>query len=294
MGHERVHPTTHKDLQTDAVILPEKEVQIVGRERVSEGEVVPLPIELVLGEVVVIQGYTPDVNEVLRTENFFDLDLTSPGEKALEKDSPVPAQKYKLDKLPEKKYAAIETDDFKERIQRGDPQAIEYFVNFIHNPAISYAMRLLRNPELAEDALQDVYERIIKNVANFVPSLSLGSWFFTILTNRCFDLLRQKAGRKTTPLTDLENDTGEYTTVLIGSMNSHALVAEAESVKDLHTFLDQLPTIYKAPLLLSSEGYSIREIASITTIPESTVRSRLQNGRKLAKRKKAEMKIDNK
>ncbi|HEY0159679.1 MAG TPA: RNA polymerase sigma factor [Thermoanaerobaculia bacterium] len=55
----------------------------------------------------------------------------------------------------------------------------------------NFASRILRNPELAEDATQEVFLRMIRHAHTFKDNASLRTWLYAITSNWCRDYFRR-------------------------------------------------------------------------------------------------------
>src|SRR5262249_6046705 len=155
--------------------------------------------------------------------------------------------------------------------------------------AYRIAYRLTGNREDAEDLTQDAYLRAYRSFATFDGRLPFENWFFRILTNRFYDLMRQRRGRSSISLDQPVNQEGS-------GDNLQREVADEEADPErclmtwvmeerLQTALRALPLTYRAAVLLCDvEGKSYAEIAAIMRTSIGTVRSRIHRGRGLLRR----------
>jgi RNA polymerase sigma-70 factor (ECF subfamily) len=138
------------------------------------------------------------------------------------------------------------------------------------------ALRTLRDPAEAEDALQEAFISAFRAASSFRAESQVTTWLHRIVVNACLDRMRRRAARPTVPLP--ETGPGEP-------------VAEGDAMSDRETrmvvaeALASLPDDQRAPIVLVDvEGYSVAETARILGIAEGTVKSRCARGRgKLAK-----------
>ncbi|MGZ5251187.1 MAG: sigma-70 family RNA polymerase sigma factor, partial [Caldimonas sp.] len=56
---------------------------------------------------------------------------------------------------------------------------------------VRFAMRRLRDPMLAEDAVHDVFEAVLTGRASFAGRAALRSWLTAVLKNKIVDALRR-------------------------------------------------------------------------------------------------------
>jgi RNA polymerase sigma-70 factor (ECF subfamily) len=128
-----------------------------------------------------------------------------------------------------------------------------------------YARALTRDPELADDLVQDTLVRALRSQHLFHGG-EIRSWLFTILTNLNRNRLRSLARR---PLLSTFED----------SDAADSAGPEAGG-RDIERALDLLVEDQRQALLLVVlEGLSYREVADIQGVPIGTVMSRLARAR---------------
>lgn len=127
-----------------------------------------------------------------------------------------------------------------------------------------YARALARDPDIADDLVQDTLVRALRSEKLFVGG-DLRSWLYTILTNLNRNRRRSLARQpQFTPLVENAPD---------------ASGTEAEG-RDISRALATLQHDQRAVLLLVMlEGMSYREVADIQGVPIGTVMSRLARAR---------------
>ncbi len=127
-----------------------------------------------------------------------------------------------------------------------------------------YARALARDPDIADDLVQDTLVRALRSEKLFVGG-DLRSWLYTILTNLNRNRRRSLARQpQFSPLVENAPD---------------ASGTEAES-RDIARALATLQEDQRAVLLLVMlEGMSYREVADIQGVPIGTVMSRLARAR---------------
>jgi RNA polymerase sigma-70 factor (ECF subfamily) len=138
------------------------------------------------------------------------------------------------------------------------------------------ALRTVRDPEEAADALQDAFISAFRAAGNFRAESAVTTWLHRIVVNACLDRVRRKQARPTVPLPE----TGYQEPA-----TPRDSMSERETRLVIRDALDQLPEDQRAPIVLVDvEGYSVAETAVMLGIAEGTVKSRCARGRaKLAK-----------
>ena len=74
----------------------------------------------------------------------------------------------------------------------GEAEAFREMVDIYKSKAMALAFNMLGNREDAEDACQEAFIRIYLNLDKFDLESPFRNWFYTILSNRCLDLLRKR------------------------------------------------------------------------------------------------------
>lgn len=133
-----------------------------------------------------------------------------------------------------------------------------------------YATALLRDPDAADDLVQDTVERAIRKRHLWRRHGTMRSWLFRMLYNLFVN--GQRSARRAgiaVPVEDVEERLSERP----------AQEARVQC-RDMAEALDQLPPEQRAVvLLIALEDVSYDEAAEILEVPIGTVRSRLSRGR---------------
>ncbi|WP_113930600.1 sigma-70 family RNA polymerase sigma factor [Bacillus sp. P14.5] len=158
---------------------------------------------------------------------------------------------------------------------------IDYFEEIIQKnekAVVQFAYTYVKDWSVAEDISQEVFIKVYKNFLSFDHRSKLKTWLFSITANECKDYLR-KIQRRTKWWNHLvqgnpkqDGDTPE--TILLQNEEKNS-IGEA---------LLTLPVKYREVLVLYYyEDLSTEEISKLLVVNSSTVRSRLDRGRKYLK-----------
>jgi RNA polymerase sigma-70 factor, ECF subfamily len=133
-----------------------------------------------------------------------------------------------------------------------------------------YARVLCRDPERADELVQDCLYRALRKSHLFQPGSNLRAWLFTILHNLYVNSVRRGTRESVNvPLEDVEP-------VLM----ERPAQGGGLTLRDLDRAMTRLSEEQRQVLLLVGlEGMSYDEVASILGVPVGTVRSRLSRGR---------------
>ena len=137
----------------------------------------------------------------------------------------------------------------------------------------TYLLRLLADPEGADDLTQDVFTKAYQALGSLTKEHRVLPWLYRIATNTGIDHLRRKR-RFTWLRVGRLAGTGEEPVM----RDHHAELPEKDQVQGI---LATLPGEQSTALLLHAlEGYSYKEIAEIQGCTMTAVRSRLARARK--------------
>jgi len=139
----------------------------------------------------------------------------------------------------------------------------------------TFAFRLTGNADDAADLVQDVFERVYRNLHRYQPG-TFDGWLYRITRNLFLDRVRRRTNLRMEPLPDEEwnapasTDPGPADVIERGMLEAR-----------LERGLAQLsPEFRLAVVLCDIEGLTYEEIAHATGWPLGTVRSRIHRGRK--------------
>jgi RNA polymerase sigma-70 factor, ECF subfamily len=133
----------------------------------------------------------------------------------------------------------------------------------------AFAISLTRNPDRAEDLVQDTLLRACDKRDSFELGTSLQAWLFTILRNS-FHTEHRKRSR------EVEDGDGAYAQALVTLPDQ---IAKLE-LQDLSVALSKLPSDQRqAILLVGVEGLSYEEAAMVVGVPLGTIKSRVNRAR---------------
>jgi RNA polymerase sigma-70 factor (ECF subfamily) len=152
------------------------------------------------------------------------------------------------------------------------------------------ARHLVRDPEEAEDLMQETYARAFRSWRSFTPGTNLRAWLLRILTNLNIDRgRRQQRSPDFQPLE--EGDYFLYNRLEETSEGptDEERVVERLSQDDVVGALSAVPHDFRDVLVLVDIGdFTYADAAQILDIPVGTVMSRLHRGRRILKKAMAE------
>jgi RNA polymerase sigma-70 factor (ECF subfamily) len=156
-------------------------------------------------------------------------------------------------------------------LARSDETALAELYDRHGGTAYRLALRVVRDPALAQDAVQDAFLTAWRTAAGFDPRRgSAPTWLMTLVHRRAVDLVRREDRRRGRPLDDAPVAAGDAT-------DETAVTRELR--RDVQAALEQLTPPERESLELAYYGgLSQSEIAERLGLPLGTVKSRMFAG----------------
>ncbi len=176
----------------------------------------------------------------------------------------------------------VETSDAElvHRVSLGDTAALEALYNRYARVVYSFAIRIVSDPMLAEEILQEVFVRTWRQADRFQRSRgNFGSWLLSITHNLAIDEIRKRQRRPQ------KSDSVDVSDALFGLVDEATNVEEAAQASALRmrikTALLTLPDAQRDAIELAFfNGMSQREISAHLDIPLGTIKTRMRLGLK--------------
>jgi RNA polymerase sigma-70 factor (ECF subfamily) len=169
------------------------------------------------------------------------------------------------------------------RFQKGDAEALDLLIHRHNRGVLRFIMKMIGVINIqAEDLLQEVFLKAIEKRGKYNPSQRFTTWLYIIARNHCIDYLRTEKYRQHNSLdASLSNNESEGAIVLdiikSRERNQEERAMDKEIQRLLNSGIKDLREEFKEVFLLREiEGLPLKEIAEITDVPLSTVKSRLR------------------
>ena len=164
------------------------------------------------------------------------------------------------------------------RASRGDAGAFKHLVLEHSGLVYRVALRILGVQD-AQDASQEVWIRVWRNIENFRGDSAFSTWLYRITVNTCLSFRRKESRRAEREygggdeLPFLPEPTG-------GEADPEAAALSAHRREELLAALQHVRAEHRAALVLRHmEGLSYAEIARILEVPEGTAKGWVSRGR---------------
>ena len=170
-----------------------------------------------------------------------------------------------------------------QRVLGGEKKAFAELVDCHKDRGMTLAMRMLKNREEAEEALQDAFVRVFNALPRFEWKSSFSTWFYRIVYNVCATQLSKRGEDVHVPLESPEAESGL-------ELSSDDLLPdekyESDEFESLVTGeIEALPPHYRSICtLFFLQDMSYDQIVEVTGLPLGTVKVRLFRGRMLLRK----------
>jgi RNA polymerase sigma-70 factor (ECF subfamily) len=166
--------------------------------------------------------------------------------------------------------------------QSGDLDAFNRLVLAYQDAVYTQAYRVLGEHQAADDASQEAFISAYRGLRGYRGG-SFKAWLLRIVTNACYDELRRRQRRPTTPFEpvnseDDEIESGAWMADPAESPEEH--IARNELGGAIQNCLDNLPIDFRSVVVLVDvQGMDYQEASEVIRKPVGTVKSRLSRGR---------------
>lgn len=167
-----------------------------------------------------------------------------------------------------------------EALLHRDPAAFHDLVEAYSPRIYNLAMKMLGNPDVAEDILQETFVNAYRAIDRFEGRAHISTWLYRIAHNAVLMRLRKEKGAPELRSIDdeLDLDTLPTPTPWDESPERRVLQGELFAMMDdaLTTLSDALREVF---VLRDVDGLSTAETAEVLNISETAVKSRLHRAR---------------
>ncbi len=169
-----------------------------------------------------------------------------------------------------------------EALVAGDRAEFARLVDAYSSPIYRLGLKMLGNPQDAEDVLQNTFLNVLTHISEFEGRSSLATWLYRIAANEALMLLRKK--KPEVNLEDMEaSDESEDlkpTQFVDWSALPEDQLLSGEGKQMLDRAIETLPEPMRLVFLLRDvEGLSIKETAEALNLTETNVKTRLLRAR---------------
>ncbi len=176
---------------------------------------------------------------------------------------------------------------------KGNKESFREIIRAYERPLYKLALSFLKNPEEAEDALQEIFIKVYESLGSFKLGYDFSPWIYTVAMNELRQIYRGKkkiknianftqtnsSEKQETPLESLSADNQP------GYINPEENLEKTEERRQVLRAIESLKENLKEVVILYYlNDMSIEEISAILNIGKENVKSRLHRARKKLKK----------
>jgi RNA polymerase sigma-70 factor (ECF subfamily) len=164
------------------------------------------------------------------------------------------------------------------KINEGDRSAIRLLVENNKNLVWHIIISMTGHNNDCEDLFQEVFLQVLKGIKRFRADARLSTWIGSVTHHVCVDYLRKKKRES-----EFRNPGEDQNLIPVVSQDLSWKQTESEDINRMvFSAIAKLPDTYRTVIVLYHlDERSYQEIAEITGLPDGTVKSYINRGRKM-------------
>lgn len=167
-------------------------------------------------------------------------------------------------------------------LRQGDQAEFARLVEAYSGVIYRLAMKMLHDPQDAEDILQETFVKAYRHLPDFDGRSSLSTWLYRIATNEALMFLRRRRFGQVSiddPSAG-EQQEAEPLQIIDWCCIPEVELMSAEARRTMQQAVDTLPESLRVVFLLRDiEGLSTREVSQVLQLSEEAVKTRLSRAR---------------
>lgn len=168
------------------------------------------------------------------------------------------------------------------RFKGGEARAFELLLGRHRRGVFNFCLKMLGDRAAAEDAMQEVFLRVVRSAKDWERQAKVTTWLYTIARNHCIDAIRKAGYRKTASLDHALNDQEGDAPLGERVADEEGIAPDrgAESARMrliLAHAIAALPAEQREVFVMREHaGMPFKDIAAVVGVPENTVKSRMR------------------
>jgi len=147
------------------------------------------------------------------------------------------------------------------QLQNGNTEALAMLYELLSRPVFLFAYSVLRHKEKSEDVMQATFIKMKISIHQYKPNTNFKAWAFTIARNLALTELNR--AKRTISADEIEYEFKD---------TSQSIETQFEHQAALQVAMQTLIAVNRQIVVLNAiEGFKMREIATLLTLPLGTV-----------------------
>ena len=179
--------------------------------------------------------------------------------------------------------SSIEDDKLVAKAVQGQEDSYKKLVDKYNRPIYFHIRKMIKEQELVEDLVQEVFIKAFKNLATYSNQYAFSTWLYRIATNHTIDYLRKKKLPTFSISDPIKTKDGEVEVQLPDtSFATDAPIIKHERKAIVQEAIANLPEKYRKVIRMRHmDELSYDEIADELNIPLGTVKAHIFRAREL-------------
>lgn len=176
----------------------------------------------------------------------------------------------------------LSDEDLILQVQEGQRQAFDVLVNRYKNRLYNFILKMVRDPDLAEEIAQDTFVRAYIHADKYRTIARFSTWLYTIGLNLVRNHMRRKKRSPIGRIPMVGGQDGDKVEMELPDPGHGAdrMIRNREMKERVAQVVTKIPQHYLEPFLLREYGdLSYEEISAATGLKIGTVRSRINRAR---------------
>jgi RNA polymerase sigma-70 factor (ECF subfamily) len=165
------------------------------------------------------------------------------------------------------------------RAQRGDRAAFDALVRRYDQEVLRMTLRMVRSEVEAQDLYQEVFLKVYRSLGQFRLEARFSTWLYRVVTNVCFDHLRQQKTRSEVPAMETAEGELDYAETLADDrpgLNPERALQAREISRRLEEALGRLSPRERVVFELKHcQGMRLRAIGELCGTSEEAAKNSL-------------------
>lgn len=171
-----------------------------------------------------------------------------------------------------------------ELLQKGKTNALKKIFILYYPRLEKYARQFIVNQQEVEDLVQEVFVQVWENRKTIQPNANFDSYLFTLVRNRCLNILKKHTVEKNY-IEKMQANSEELYAISF-EVEDEFISMEKRLYKELENIIAEIPERCQIAFRLKwIEGKKIREIADMMKISTTMVDKHLAKGMEIARQK---------
>jgi RNA polymerase sigma factor (sigma-70 family) len=169
-------------------------------------------------------------------------------------------------------------------VDHGDEKAYAELMHIYKKPVFHVVLKMVRNPDDAEDLTIEAFAKAFKNLHKFNPEFAFSTWLFRIATNNCIDFIRKNKIKTMSIDSAVKMGDGDEIQLEFrdNDLNPADTTIKNQKIEIMRHVVSRLPDKYQRLVSLRYfDELSYEEIATELKAPLGTVKAQLHRAREL-------------